>query len=82
MAGMGFYAATVEHGQDLEKPVEACLSYAGPALLNVRTSSNELIIPPTVSVENVNDMALYTAKAILEGRSKEVLHFLEDAIKP
>lgn len=75
---MGFYAQTVEHGKDLEAAVKACLASEGPALLNVKTSANELIVPPVVMAENVTSMVLYSSKAILEGKSSEVLGFLQD----
>ena len=76
--GMGFHAETVEHGQDLEEAVKACLAFDGPALLSVKTSPNELIVPPTVATENVSSMALYSAKAILEGKYSDVEHLIED----
>lgn len=79
--GMGFFTQTVEHGRDLDAAVKACLEFDGPALLNVKTSPNELIVPPTVSAENVKSMALYSAKAVLEGKSSEVFHFLKDNAK-
>ena len=79
--GMGFYAETVEHGKDLEQAVKACLAHDGPALLSVKTSPNELIVPPNIETENVTSMALYSAKAILEGRYSDVVHLIEDNIK-
>lgn len=76
--GMGFYADTVEHGEDLAEAVKTCLSVEGPALLSVKTSPNELIVPPNINFNNVTGMALYSAKAVLEGRSSEVLKFFKD----
>jgi len=79
--GMGFYAETIEHGADLDAAVKECLSYDGPALLNVKTSPNELIVPPTIATDNVSSMALYSAKAILEGKYSDVAHLIEDNLR-
>lgn len=76
--GMGFWAQNVSEAKDLEEAVKNLLSQSGPALLSVHTNSNELIMPPVVEFSQVKDMALYSAKAILNHQSSDVLALLKN----
>lgn len=75
---IGFFARNVDTVGELEDEVKHCLNHDGAALLNVYTNPNELIIPPTTSVEDVKNFTLYGIKAILGGRSKEVIKMIKD----
>ncbi|WP_392565925.1 thiamine pyrophosphate-binding protein [Utexia brackfieldae] len=75
---MGFFAKNISDSDELEEAVKACLHHDGPALLNVYTSPNELIMPPTITMDNVASMTLYSAKAILEGKSQDVMSLIKD----
>jgi pyruvate dehydrogenase (quinone) len=48
------------------------LAVPGPALLDVVTDRFELVMPPKVAVGQVAGMALYSAKAVLNGRGGDV----------
>jgi len=50
-------------------------------LLDVYTNRYELVMPPTVTVENVTGMATYMAKAVVGGRFKEAETLMKNAIK-
>lgn len=76
--GMGFWAQNVTEAKDLESAIETFLAQTGPALLSVKTNLNELIMPPTVEVSQVKNMALYSAKAILNHKSADVLALLKN----
>jgi pyruvate dehydrogenase (quinone) len=76
--GMGFHAQSVREAHLLEQAVQDCLNYNGPSLLNVYINPNELIIPPKIGIDNVKNMALYGARAILEGKGKEVVNMFKD----
>ena len=69
---MGFHARRVEKADDLDAAVQAWLAQPGPALLDVVTSRMELVVPSHVEAGAVFGMALYSAKALLGGRSGDV----------
>jgi pyruvate dehydrogenase (quinone) len=69
---MGFYGQKVAQLSELDCALQAFLSHAGPALLDVHTNPMELVMPPSIEANQVADMALYAAKATLHGRIKDV----------
>jgi pyruvate dehydrogenase (quinone) len=73
----GLWGATVEHAGDLESAIQAWLSQPGPALLNVEVQPQELVMPPFVAAEPAVGMALYSAKAVLHGRGRDVIGMVE-----
>lgn len=71
----------VKDAADLDKAMQEFLAYPGPALLDVHTNRSELVMPPTVNVENVVGMATYSTKAILNGRIKDVANLVENTVQ-
>lgn len=69
---IGIYSQKVIDGGNLEDAVVNFLKHPGPALLDVHTNSNELVMPPEVTFSQVADTALYAAKAIFHGRIADV----------
>lgn len=69
---IGFRGWHVEKGEDLEAAVLEWLAEPGPALLDVVTDRFELVMPPNVMPGRIAGMALYSAKAVLGGRAKDV----------
>lgn len=69
---MGFYGRRVEKADELDAAVRDILAQPGPALLDVKVNRYELVMPPKVEVGQVLHTALYSAKAVLAGRGKEV----------
>ncbi|MCU1718884.1 thiamine pyrophosphate-dependent enzyme [Pseudomonas sp. 5P_3.1_Bac2] len=69
---IGFYGQRVTQSAQLEQAVQAFLAHPGPALLDVHTNPSELVMPPKIEATQVIDTALYAAKAILNGRFKDV----------
>jgi len=70
---IGFKGWRVEDAEKLETAVQAWLAEPGPALLDVVTDRFELVMPPKVEAGQVAGMALYSAKAVLGGRGKDVV---------
>ncbi|WP_340318146.1 thiamine pyrophosphate-dependent enzyme [Rhizorhabdus argentea] len=70
---IGFRGWRVEAGEELEAVVLAWLAEPGPALLDVVTDRFELVMPPKVKPGDVAGMALYSAKAVLSGRGRDVV---------
>lgn len=70
----GLWGRCVTKGSDLDEAVQAWLAEPGPALLQVKVKPMQLVSPPSpfVSKEAVIGMAVYTAKAVLEGKGEDV----------
>lgn len=75
---IGMYARQVTDSQDLEDAVVEFLAQPGPALLDVKTSNNELVMPPQIEGSQVLGMVLYGVKATLSGKGEEVVSLLTD----
>ena len=73
---IGIKGWKVDQPEELEGAVKAFLSAKGPALLDVKTSGYELVMPPKVTAGEVSGMALYGTKAIMQGRVKDVTDLL------
>jgi pyruvate dehydrogenase (quinone) len=77
---IGFRGRRVEHAEDLDAAVQAWLQEPGPALLDVVTDRYELVMPPAVKPGQVAGMALYSAKAVLGGRGRDVVGIIRNLI--
>ena len=75
---IGFYGKRVEKAEDLDAAVKDWLAHPGPALLDVLTDRMELVMPPKIETKPVFGMALYSAKAILGGRTEDVIELAKD----
>ena len=78
---IGIKGYEVRKPEDLEKTVKEFLADPEPGILDVYTNRYELVMPPTVTVQNVTGMATYMAKGVLNGRFKEVETLMKNAIK-
>ena len=75
---MGLYSIRVDNSDLLEAAVQSFLAHPGPALLDVKTSEYELVMPPEIHSSQVMGMALYSVKASLHGKMKDVVNLLID----
>jgi pyruvate dehydrogenase (quinone) len=53
--------------------VEKALAHDGPALVDVVSARQELVIPPKTSFGNIRDFGLFMLKAVMDGRAREVV---------
>ena len=74
----GLYGAKVDEAGDVESAMREWLAYDGPALLDVRVSALELVVPPEVNFSHVTSTALFGVKAVLSGRAGEPLALVRD----
>lgn len=74
----GLHATHVETADELETAMESWLSHEGPALLDVKVSRLELVMPGNLEVSQLASSALFGAKAVLSGRGDELLELLRD----
>jgi pyruvate dehydrogenase (quinone) len=70
---MGIKGVRVERPQDLEAAVKEALAHPGPALVDVVSTRQELIMPPTTTIDEAHKFGLFTLKAVLDGRGGELI---------
>ena len=70
---MGIFALRVEDPGDLPGAVEKMLAHDGPAVLDVVTATQELSMPPTITVAEVKGFSLWALRAVMSGRGDEIL---------
>jgi pyruvate dehydrogenase (quinone) len=70
----GLWGQSVAKAGDLEDSVKTWLAQPGPALLDVKVNPMELVMPPSpfMAPEAVIGMGVYTVKAVLEGKGRDV----------
>lgn len=70
---MGVKGICVEASADLDDALRAAFAHPGPALVDVVTATQELVVPPKIKLEQAKGFSLYLLKAILNGRGDEVV---------
>lgn len=70
---LGLFGQRVEKPEDLEAALKAAFAHDGPALVDVVTAREELLIPPTISVQQAKGFSLFALRTILAGRGEELL---------
>ncbi|MDQ1158210.1 pyruvate dehydrogenase (quinone) [Sphingomonas sp. SORGH_AS 950] len=70
---MGYFGVRVTRSDALEEALRAAFAHDGPALVDVVTETQELIMPPKIQAEQVKGFSLYAARAVLSGRGDEVI---------
>lgn len=68
----------VENADALEPAMDAWLRHDGPALLDVKVNQMELVMPPKIEASQVAGTALFGVKAVLDGRTKEVVDLVRN----
>jgi pyruvate dehydrogenase (quinone) len=69
----GMLGVVVDSPEQLRPALERVLRHTGPALLDVRVNTQELVMPPSLKMEQVGGFALFMAKAVLNGRGDELV---------
>ncbi|MEA2965181.1 MAG: hypothetical protein QOI46_5279, partial [Alphaproteobacteria bacterium] len=70
---MGIKGVRVEKPQDVYAAVQEVLQHDGPALLDVVTARQELVMPPTTTFEEAHKFGMFMLKAVLDGRASELI---------
>src|SRR5882757_1221603 len=70
---VGIKALRVESPQQLRSAVAEALAHPGPALVEVMSVRQELIMPPTTTVDQAKHFGLFMMKAVLDGRAHELI---------
>lgn len=75
---MGLWGERVEQRHELEGAIAAWLAHDGPALLDVKVNRMELVMPPKIEPGQVASTALYSGKAVLNGRLSDVVDLVKN----
>lgn len=70
---IGIYGERVEDPADLPAAVDRFLAHEGPAVLDVVTASQELVLPPTIHMEQVKGFSLWGLRAVMDGQMQHVI---------
>jgi pyruvate dehydrogenase (quinone) len=70
---VGVKGIRVEKPQDLRAAVQEALAHDGPALVDVVSARQELIMPPKTTLDEATRFGLFMMKAVLDGRARELI---------
>jgi pyruvate dehydrogenase (quinone) len=70
---IGIKGVRVEKPQDLPAAVSEVLQHKGPALLDVVSARQELVMPPTTTLDEAHKFGLFMLKAVLDGRAGQLI---------
>jgi pyruvate dehydrogenase (quinone) len=71
---MGIKGFRVERPQDLKGALAEALAHDGPALVDVVSAGDELVMPPTTTADEAYHFGLFMMKAVLDGRGRDLIH--------
>jgi pyruvate dehydrogenase (quinone) len=70
---MGIRGIRVENPHDLRGALTDALSHDGPVLVDVVSARQELIMPPTTTIDEARHFGMFMMKAVLDGRAGELI---------
>jgi pyruvate dehydrogenase (quinone) len=70
---MGIKGVRVEDPKHLKEALAAAFSHDGPALVDVVSARQELIMPPKATLAQAHSFGLFMLKAVLDGRAGELI---------
>jgi pyruvate dehydrogenase (quinone) len=74
---VGIRGFRVEHSGQVEGALREAFAHPGPALVDVSTAKQELVMPPKIQLEQAKGFGLFMLKAILNGRGDELEELVE-----
>ncbi len=69
----GILGQRVEKPEELEPALKQAFQHDGPALVEVVVNRQELLIPPSITFDQVRGFSLYMVRAVLNGKGDEVI---------
>ena len=74
----GILGLRAERPEQVEQMLNQALEHNGPALVDIVVNRQELLIPPTINLDQIRGFTLYMIKAVLNGRGDEVVDLAKD----
>jgi len=69
----GLHGIKVEDADQLPAAIDEFLAHPGPALLDVATATQELVMPPSIQQAQAKGFSLWGLKAVMSGHSNELI---------
>jgi pyruvate dehydrogenase (quinone) len=70
---MGVRGIRVENPQELEGALRDAFAHDGPALVDVVSARQELVMPPATTAGEAYHFSLFMMKAVLDGRASQII---------
>ena len=70
---MGVKGIRVESPGDLKQAMQEVFAHDGPALLDVVSARQELVMPPATTMKDAHKFGMFKLQAVLDGRAGEVI---------
>jgi pyruvate dehydrogenase (quinone) len=70
---MGIKGVRIERPQDLRAGLQEAFGHDGPALVDVVSARQELVLPPKTTFDQTAHFGLFMIKAVLNGRADELV---------
>jgi pyruvate dehydrogenase (quinone) len=70
---VGIKGIRVEKPQELKSALTDALSHDGPALVDVVSTRQELVMPPTTTFDEARNFGMFMMKAVMDGRFGELI---------
>jgi pyruvate dehydrogenase (quinone) len=75
---MGILGIRIDRPQQMEEGIARALKHEGPALVDVVSTRQELIMPPTTTYDEAKHFGIFTLKAVLDGRFGELVDLTKE----
>jgi pyruvate dehydrogenase (quinone) len=72
-AAIGIRGIRLTKPADVDEAMADALGHDGPVLVDATVARTELAVPPSITVEMVKGFSLYMLKAIMSGRTDEII---------
>src|SRR5260370_7209570 len=66
---IGIKGIRVEHPAELEGALSEAFAHPGPALVDVVSARQELVMPPTTSADQAYHFGLFMLRAVMDGQA-------------
>ena len=76
---MGIYGVRVEAPGQLKSAISTAFAHDGPAVIDVLTDRQELVMPPQIKLEQAKGFSLWMMKAVLNGQANEIVEVAKTA---
>ena len=70
---IGLYGERVEDPAHLPEAIDRFLAHDGPGVLDVVTASQELIVPPTIHLDQIKGFSMWGLRAVMDDQSQQVI---------
>jgi pyruvate dehydrogenase (quinone) len=77
---MGMHGVRVEDPSQLRPAISTAFAHDGPAVIDVLTDRQELVMPPAIKLEQARGFSLWMMKAVINGQANEIIDVAKTAL--